>query len=629
MRDISKNYKISTKLSFGVFLFLVGFVFFNFLAGKGINQLVKDNDDFQNGQIYVNNVLQELIDESNSLSTLLNSIFLEKATTESIKNKVSGLRSFIRELPSGAGYSTISDDVIRDIASISLTLDEIYRNAETLGGIEKENAQFPQQASLLSQSIEKLNDQLSGLLKSQNIAAAGYLNEISLLKKAIKGGMILRTSIIFLLVILVYVYIMRRLGSSIRKTLKFTEQLAQGNLFAKSELQSDDEIGMINASLEELKNRFKDVIASLLEISQNIEVASNEFRSGSQVISDGANDQAAASAEISAAMDQISSMQKQLSSDAHKTDDIAKMAFNGIIQGAESVENALTVIEEIAQKNSVISEISYQTKILSINASVEAARAAEMGRGFAVVAEEVKRLAESSQQSASEISKVSKKGVNITRESAIELRNLVPEFQKTSELVNEIAKAGEENVITLDQISLTIHELNNIIQQNASSSEELTASSEELVRLAESLNSLVGFFKIEEESNAISQSSDQQEVGNDVDDQFADDKNSYSNWGNQYNEKSSDHVSFSFDDDEPNTILSEMKSVEVDASLSGSEPVLEEMEVLFAEKQVKPSPKSARKSSNIDDSITKPMAKGVRINLSDNDNFDDQFEKIR
>ena len=55
---------------------------FNFLAGKGINQLVKDNDDFQNGQIYVNNVLQELVDESNSLSTLLNSVFLEKATTE-------------------------------------------------------------------------------------------------------------------------------------------------------------------------------------------------------------------------------------------------------------------------------------------------------------------------------------------------------------------------------------------------------------------------------------------------------------------------------------------------------------------------------------------------------------------
>ena len=629
MRDISKNYKISTKLSFGVFLFLVGFVFFNFLAGKGINQLVKDNDDFQNGQIYVNNVLQELVDESNSLSTLLNSVFLEKATTESIKNKVSGLRSFIRELPSGAGYSTISDDVKRDIASISLTLDEIYRNAETLGGIEKENAQFPQQASLLSQSIEKLNDQLSGLLKSQNIAAAEYLNNIGLLKKAIKGGMILRTSFIFLLVILVYVYIMRRLGSSIRKTLKFTEQLAQGNLFAKSELQSEDEIGMINASLEELKNKFKSVISSLLEISQNIEVASNEFRSGSQVISDGANDQAAASAEISAAMDQISSMQKQLSSDAHKTDEIAKMAFDGIIQGAESVENALTVIEEIAQKNSAISEISYQTKILSINASVEAARAAEMGKGFAVVAEEVKRLAESSQQSASEISKVSKKGVNITRESAIELRNLVPEFQKTSELVNEIAKAGEENVITLDQISLTIHELNNIIQQNASSSEELTASSEELVRLAESLNNLVGFFKIEEESNVIVQNSDQQEVVNDIVDQFDDNRNSFSNWENQHSEGLSNQVSFSFEENnEPDSFLAEREDTEVDDLQLEPEHVLEEKEI-FVEQSVKPSPKSARKSSNIDESHTKSMAKGVRINLSDNDNLDDQFEKIR
>jgi len=329
-------------------------------------------------------------------------------------------------------------------------------------------------------------------------------------------------------------------------------------------------------------------------------------------------------------MDQISSMQKQLTSDAHKTDEIAKMAFNGIIQGAESVENALTVIEEIAQKNSAISEISYQTKILSINASVEAARAAEMGKGFAVVAEEVKRLAESSQQSASEISKVSKKGVNITRESAIELRNLVPEFQKTSELVNEIAKAGEENVITLDQISLTIHELNNIIQQNASSSEELTASSEELVRLAESLNGLVGFFKLENESNSVEQIADQQEAKNDDSDQFEEDKIDYQDWDNQYNEKSSGRVGFSFDnEDEPDSFIAEKKVDEDDDLQLELEPVLEEKEILPVEQPVKPSPKTARKSSNIDEPITKPMSKGIRINLSDNDNLDDQFEKMR
>ena len=154
----------------------------------------------------------------------------------------------------------------------------------------------------------------------------------------------------------------------------------------------------------------------------------------------------------------------------------------------------MAVIEDIAQKNSIIGEISYQTKILSINASVEASRAAEVGRGFAVVAEEVKRLAESTQHSASEIKSVSKKGVDLARKSANELRSLVAEFQRTTELVDEIAEASNDHISTIIQINSSLQELNNITQQNASSSEELAASSNELVKLTEQLDTLISYF---------------------------------------------------------------------------------------------------------------------------------------
>jgi len=623
MRDIDKNFKISTKLSFGVFLFLVGFALFNYMAGKGINRLTEDNRSFQNRQIYVNNLLHELIDASNSLSVELNRALLGKTGQDALLSKASELKTVFLKLKSDGQYSDIQDGLNDGLASVSITIDDIYKTSTIIDRTEQSDASFLMQVSSLSQSLEKLNIQLSDFLNTQNKGTADYLNKIETLSFKIKRGILLWMSLIFLFVIIIYIYIVRKLGNSIRKTLKFTKRLAEGDLFANNEFESSDEIGMINASLEELKNKFREVITSLLEISQSIDVASNEFRSGSEVISEGANNQAAASAEISAAMDQIGSMQKQLSVNAHKTDDIAKMAFSGILQGAESVENALTVIEEIALKNSAISEISYQTKILSINASVEAARAAEMGKGFAVVAEEVKRLAESSQQSASEISKVSKKGVNITRESAIELRKLVPEFQKTSELVNEIAKAGEENVITLDQISLTIHELNNIIQQNASSSEELTASSEELVRLAESLNSLIGFFKLEDEKETIVQETKEDEK---QDDFVEEDEMFNKGWDHSPIFQSSNHDN---SNDDIDSFVTDKKEDEFNFS-SDFEPVVEENKAEHFEQPVKPIAKNIKKAPRtIDDPAIKPAAKGVRINLTDNDNFDSQFEKMK
>lgn len=628
MRDIGKNFKISTKLSFGVFLFLVGFALFNYMAGKGINRLTEDSRSFQNRQIYVNNLLHELIDASNSLSVELNRALLNKAGNDALLSKASELKSVFLKLKSDNQYSEIQDGLKNGLTSISITIDDIYKTSTIIDRTDQSDTSFLMQASALSQSLEKLNIQLSDFLNTQNKATVDYLTKIETLSFKIKGGILLWMSLIFLFVIVIYVYIVRKLGNSIRKTLKFTKRLAEGDLFAKNEFQSSDEIGMINASLEELKNKFKEVITSLLEISKSIDVASNEFRSGSEVISEGANNQAAASAEISAAMDQIGSMQKQLSVNAHKTDDIAKMAFSGILQGAESVENALTVIEEIALKNMAISEISYQTKILSINASVEAARAAEMGKGFAVVAEEVKRLAESSQQSASEISKVSKKGVNITRESAIELRKLVPEFQKTSELVNEIAKAGEENVLTLDQISLTIHELNNIIQQNASSSEELTASSEELVRLAESLNNLIGFFKLEDEKGTIIQDPEKEEKIEENQDEFVEDEMFNKGWDHSPIFQSSNHFN---SNDDIDSFVNDKHDVDDEFNFSSDfENVDEENETEFFEQSVNPITKNIKKTQTItDNSVIKPAAKGVRINLTDNDNFDSQFEKMK
>ena len=118
--------------------------------------------------------------------------------------------------------------------------------------------------------------------------------------------------------------------------------------------------------------------------------------------------------------------------------------------------------------------------LLALNAAIEAARAGEHGRGFAVVASEVRKLAEQSQQAAAEITELSTGSVKIAEAAGDMLEKLVPDIQKTSDLVQEIAAASTEQNAGVEQINKALQQLDSVIQQNASASEEMSSTSEEL-----------------------------------------------------------------------------------------------------------------------------------------------------
>jgi methyl-accepting chemotaxis protein len=187
---------------------------------------------------------------------------------------------------------------------------------------------------------------------------------------------------------------------------------------------------------------------------------------------------------------------RQNADNASQTDKIAIKSSTDAQESGKAVAEAVAAMKDIAAKISIIEEIARQTNLLALNAAIEAARAGEHGKGFAVVASEVRKLAERSQAAAAEISQLSVTSVEVAEKAGQMLAKLVPDIQKTAELVQEISVASKEQTSGADQINSAIQQLNQVIQQNAGAAEEMASTAEELASQAGQLQQTVSFFKV-------------------------------------------------------------------------------------------------------------------------------------
>src|SRR3546814_818615 len=186
----------------------------------------------------------------------------------------------------------------------------------------------------------------------------------------------------------------------------------------------------------------------------------------------------------------------QNTENAKVTDGMASKAAKEATDGGESVQQTVVAMKKIAQRISIIDDIAYQTNLLALNAAIEAARAGEHGRGFAVVASEVRKLAERSQAAAAEISTLSGTTVKAAQSAGEMLGKLVPDIQRTAELVEEISAGSREQNAGAAQINTAIQQLDKVTQQNTSAAEEMSATSEELASQAEQLQTAISYFRI-------------------------------------------------------------------------------------------------------------------------------------
>jgi methyl-accepting chemotaxis protein len=195
-------------------------------------------------------------------------------------------------------------------------------------------------------------------------------------------------------------------------------------------------------------------------------------------------------------MEEMGASIQQNADNAKQTDKIATKAAEDAQSSGEAVSQTVAAMKEIAEKISIINEISRKTDLLALNAAVEAARAGEHGKGFAVVASEVRKLAERSQTAAAEIGRLTADGVQRADGAGQLLSRLVPDIRKTAELVREIAAACSEQGVGAAQVGKAMQQLDQVIQQNASASEEMSTGSAELSEQAETLQQAISFFNV-------------------------------------------------------------------------------------------------------------------------------------
>ncbi|MDH4263746.1 MAG: methyl-accepting chemotaxis protein [Spirochaetia bacterium] len=291
-------------------------------------------------------------------------------------------------------------------------------------------------------------------------------------------------------------FVSHKIMNPLTKVVSVGYNVAKGYLQMDLPMNVHNESGNLYRAMHVMVNNIIGTIGKIKEYSGIIQAAASNVASMSQGLSQNSTEQAAAVEETSASLEEMSATIVQNAENAKATETLSIKAAEMSEEGGSAVKGTVEAMNEIASKVGVIEEMAYQTNLLALNAAIEAARAGEHGRGFAVVAAEVRKLAERSQNEAKSIRDLTEKSRTISDNAKTSIESMLPNINKTADLVKEITVASEEQKLGVNQMNNAVSQLNSVAQSNAASSEELSGTATQLNEQAGTLENLLSAFRM-------------------------------------------------------------------------------------------------------------------------------------